>query len=195
MTEPTAPELLQAQLDTLGISQIDAARRLGYSPSQLHRIVSGQVLIKVEVAVRLEQILGVDGLKLLHCQLDELYAETAAALADSAVVPRHVTSPKELVQRNALIVQDHAAGMTPTEIARKYHLSASWAGSLLRQLGARDNKGPSGIKLKLDEDAIFRDSENGASQRELSAAYGASQTTINRIIHRKRAEARPAEEP
>jgi antitoxin HigA-1 len=56
---PSHPgRLIEADIDELGISVIDAAKALGISRQQLHAVISGRAGVTPEMAVRLEKALG-----------------------------------------------------------------------------------------------------------------------------------------
>ncbi|MEV7097995.1 hypothetical protein AB0M80_34620 [Amycolatopsis sp. NPDC051045] len=75
-------------------------------------------------------------------------------------------------ERNRRMVRDHSTGQTVTEIARKYGLSVSWTGPLLRQHGADMPTTGRGIRCELDVGEVVRQYESGQTVRELAALHG-----------------------
>jgi addiction module HigA family antidote len=59
MKNPAHPgELVRGNLDELGVSISDAAKGLGVTRQQLHKIIAGRSAITPEIAVRLEKAIG-----------------------------------------------------------------------------------------------------------------------------------------
>jgi antitoxin HigA-1 len=59
MKNPAHPgELVRDNLDELGVSISDAAKGLGVTRQQLHKIIAGRSAISPEMAVRLEKAIG-----------------------------------------------------------------------------------------------------------------------------------------
>ena len=59
MKNPAHPgELVRDNLDELGVSISDAAKGLGVTRHQLHKIIAGRSAITPEMAVRLEKAIG-----------------------------------------------------------------------------------------------------------------------------------------
>ena len=59
MKNPSHPgAIVRDSIESLGLSVAEAAKGLGISRQQLHRIISGQSAISSDVALRLEQAIG-----------------------------------------------------------------------------------------------------------------------------------------
>ena len=59
MYDPAHPGLLiKEDLDALGVTVTEAAKRLGVDKSQLSRVMNGHSAISAEMAVRLESVIG-----------------------------------------------------------------------------------------------------------------------------------------
>lgn len=59
MKNPPHPgRLLRDDIDALSLSVVRAARALGVTRSQLHRVLSGESAISPEMALRLEVVIG-----------------------------------------------------------------------------------------------------------------------------------------
>ena len=59
MKDPAHPgEIVQSELEEMGISVAAAARALGVTRQQLHNVISGKSRVTAEMAVRLEKGLG-----------------------------------------------------------------------------------------------------------------------------------------
>lgn len=75
-------ELLAETLDTLGLSQVDLARRAGRPPQAINEIVRGAKEITPETALQLERVLGVPAHVWTRLEAD--YRHTKARLEDGA---------------------------------------------------------------------------------------------------------------
>jgi addiction module HigA family antidote len=59
MKNPAHPgEIIKASLDEIEVTTAEAARALGVSRQQLHKVISGKSAVSAEMAVRLEKGLG-----------------------------------------------------------------------------------------------------------------------------------------
>lgn len=94
-------------------------------------------------------------------------------------------------ERNRRMVRDWENGATVTQIARRYHLSLSWTGVLLRQNGADLPKTGRGIKRELDADEVIADYLDGATVRALADAHDVSYGKIYRLLQQHRVPMRP----
>lgn len=80
-------------------------------------------------------------------------------------------------ERNARMVADWRQGDSVTTISRRYGLSLSWTGALLRQHGAELPTSGRGIKVELDGDAVEHEYLIGESTvrriaEDLEVSYG-----------------------
>jgi len=106
--------------------------------------------------------------------------------------PEHPT-PEALrrAERNRRMVRDWENGTPVTQIARRYGLSLSWTGALLRQNGADLPKIGRGIKRELDTDRVIAEYLDGATVRELADAHHVSYGKIYRLLQQHRVPMRP----
>jgi addiction module HigA family antidote len=59
MKNPSHPgSLIKSDIGELGLSVVEAAKRLGVSRQQLHAVIAGRANVTPEMAVRLEKALG-----------------------------------------------------------------------------------------------------------------------------------------
>ncbi|WP_410631407.1 helix-turn-helix domain-containing protein [Amycolatopsis sp. cmx-4-83] len=93
--------------------------------------------------------------------------------------------------RNRRMVQDWENGATVTQIARRYRLSLSWTGVLLRRNGADLPRTGRGIKRELDTDEVIADYLDGATVRALADAHDVSYGKIYRLLQQHRVPMRP----
>lgn len=71
MKNPPHPgEMIADSLDELGLSVTEAARGLGVTRQQFHRVLSGRSAISPEMAVRLERALGSTAETYLRLQMN-----------------------------------------------------------------------------------------------------------------------------
>lgn len=93
--------------------------------------------------------------------------------------------------RNRRMVRDWENGATVTQIARRYDLSLSWTGVLLRRNGADLPKAGRGIKRELDSDEVIADYLDGATVRALAETHAVSYGKIYRLLQQHHVPMRP----
>ncbi|MFF0144655.1 hypothetical protein ATK36_3164 [Amycolatopsis sulphurea] len=88
--------------------------------------------------------------------------------------------------RNIAMMEAWRAGESLTEIAQRAGLSLSWTGRLLRQLGAELPDQRQGVKRKdLDEAAIIREYQDGASMLALADRHHATYWSVRRLLQKR----------
>ena len=86
-------------------------------------------------------------------------------------------------QRNAEILAAHNDGVPIVEIARRFGLSLSWTGALLRHhLGADVPETGRGIRCDLDAGQLAEAYNEGASIRKLAAEHEVSYGKVYRVL-------------
>jgi addiction module HigA family antidote len=77
MKNPAHPgEVIQNNIDELGLSVTEAAKGLGVTRQQLHKVITGRSSITPEMAVRLEMAIGTTANTWLHMQMNYHLAQT-----------------------------------------------------------------------------------------------------------------------
>jgi antitoxin HigA-1 len=71
MKSPSHPgQLIKSEIEYLGLSITKAAKGLGITRQQLHRVIKGECALSPEMAVRLEKAIGSTADTWLHMQLN-----------------------------------------------------------------------------------------------------------------------------
>jgi transposase-like protein len=94
-------------------------------------------------------------------------------------------------KRNAAMVKAAQGGATYTEIARRFGLSLSWTGTILRAGGAPVPEHGKGVRLDIDY-SIYRDAyASGDTVRDLAREAGVSYGAMYRGLKRAGTTFRP----
>lgn len=103
MKNPPHPgELIGDNLDELGVTIVDAAKRLDVSRQQLHNLISGRSAITPEMAIKLENVIGSTADTWLRMQSNH---DLAKLRKRASTKPRPLMSPaaaKLLAQKRKL---------------------------------------------------------------------------------------------
>ena len=117
MKNPPHPGgLIGDNLDELGVTIIDAAKRLDVSRQQLHNLISGRSAITAEMAIKLENVIGSTADTWLRMQNNHDLAKLR-----NPTRPRPLLSPeatKRLAQKRKLKKEAAKAAMRPAKKRR-----------------------------------------------------------------------------
>jgi transposase len=95
-------------------------------------------------------------------------------------------------RRNAEMLAAHGAGVPVVEIARRFGLSLSWTGALLRHhLGADMPEAGRGIRCELDEGELAEAYRKGGTVRALAEEHEVSYGKVYRLLKDAGVQFRP----
>lgn len=104
--------------------------------------------------------------------------------------------PGECARRNAEMVQAARSGATYTEVAKRFGLSLSWTGVILRAGGVPVPEHGKGVKLHgLDWTVYAAAYDSGDTIRAIAAAEGLTYSTVHRGLKAAGVTLRPRSGP
>ncbi len=77
-------ETILETIEALGMSQVDLAERMGWTPKTVNELIKGKIILTPQTALQLEQILGVPAAFWMN--REQHYREYLARLAERELI-------------------------------------------------------------------------------------------------------------